>query len=101
MSVTTTQNTVSASVLQVLADYDLHHSGAPEQPGQPAPPNERDDLAISSSNPPGWPTDHRRVPPYRPINCNLDRDVRPGGANFIEAVFIATLLNGVRLNAVC
>jgi len=97
--VTTSTNTTTQSVLHVLADYDLHHSGIPANPSEPAPPNERRDSDTRTSNPPGWDEGHNRVPPYRPINRNLDMELRPGGANVPEAIFIATLLNGVNLNA--
>jgi hypothetical protein len=100
MSVTTSANTVTSSVLHVLTDYDLHHSGSPESEGTPAPPNPRNDLAAETSNPASWPRDHRRVPPFRPIDRTLSIEDRPGGANLIEAMFITTLLNGVRVNAV-
>ena len=98
MSVTTSTTTVSQSVLHVLADYELTHS--PEHPRRPELPNAREDLSAEVSNPATWPEDHRRVPPHRPIDYNLDRDLRPGGLNPIEALFIATMLNGVRVNAV-
>ena len=98
MSVTTSTNTVSGSVLQVLADYDLHHSGDPLNPSTPAPPNPAPTVEVS--NPASWPNDHNRVPPYRPINYNLDMELRPGGANIPDEIFIGTLINGVRLNAV-
>jgi len=100
MSVTTRTNVVSGSALHFLTDYELHHSGDPEKPAAAEDPNFRADLAASSSNPPSWPTDHRAVPPYRPIDRNLDFEQRPAGANLIESIFIATMLNGVRLNAV-
>ncbi len=34
------------------------------------------------------------------VDRNLDREQRPGGMNAAEAVFIFTMLNGVRINAV-
>jgi|ERR1700722_4567211 hypothetical protein len=98
MSVTTSTNTTTQTVLHVLADYDLHHSGDPKNPSEPAPPN--CNTTAGSENPPGWDTEHRRVPPYRPINRNLDVTLRPGGTNIPETIFIATMLNGVHLTAV-
>ena len=98
MSVTTSTNTTTHSVLHVLADYDLHHSGNPQNPSEPEPPNRN--TAPDVENPPNWDREHRRVPPYRPIDRNLDMELRPGGVNVVEAIFIATMLNGVRLTAV-
>lgn len=100
MSVTTSSNVVSQTVLHLLTDYDLHHSGSAEQPESVAPPNPRTDLTAETSNPPGWPTAHRRIPSYRPIDQNLDRDERPGGANAVESIFIITMLSGCLINAV-
>jgi len=34
------------------------------------------------------------------VNRNLDPEQRPGGMNGVEAVFIFTILNGVRIKAV-
>lgn len=98
MPMTTSTNTTTQSVLHVLADYDLHHSGDPQDPAEPEPPNRKATPKVE--NPSGWDTEHRRVPPYRPINRNLDMDMRPGGTNVAEAIFIATMLNGVQLTAV-
>jgi len=101
MSVTTTDTTISPQVLlRTLGDYELHHSGLPAPP-----PNERNDArggeALSNvENPPDWIVDERRVPPYRPINYEINLAERPGGANLVERMFIAILLNGTALNAV-
>jgi hypothetical protein len=95
MSVTTSASTTTQTVLHVLADYNLHHSG---DPSEPAPPN--CNTTADGENPPNWDTDHRRVPPYRPVNRNLDVTLRPGGTSVAETVFIATMLNGVHLTAV-
>ncbi len=101
MSVTTTDNPATSAVLEVLTDYDLHHSGSTEDDTQaPAPaPNIRNEIN-DVPNPTSWPTEHRRVPHYRPINRNLDVEQRPGGLNAPEAVFIFTMLSGCRINSV-
>lgn len=90
MSVTTTTTTSSMSI---LADYEVHHSG-----GEPAsaPAN-----AVSVPQPADWPTDHRRMPAYRPTNRNLDYNERTAGTDNGEFVFIQVMLHGVWLNAVC
>lgn len=118
MSVTTTANPLTGRTLEVLGDYELHHSGsspsqsagprsdrsnstASTQPStQASIPNPRVDTAQETVNPPGWPDDHRRVPAYRPIDRNLDYEQRTAGLNGPEYVFIQSMLTGVRLNAV-
>lgn len=99
MSVTTTANS-TRTILRVLDDYEIHHAAS--DPGSTAPLNARPDLSAAAlqRNPEHWPTQHRAVPPYKPINRNLDMATRPGGANVVERIFIATLLNGCRINAV-
>lgn len=97
MSVTTTANPVTGSVLSVLAEYDLHHSGQAEA-SLPAAPNPRPEPTVR--NPDWWPTDQYRVPDFRPVNTNLDLEERPDGINAIERLFIFTMLNGVGLMAV-
>lgn len=98
MSVTTTANPVSATVLQALTDYDLHHSGAPETPGTPSPPNQQS--TVHAETPENWDREHRRVPPYRPIDRSLLGPERPDGVNGIERTFIYLMLNGVGVVAV-
>lgn len=98
MSVTTT-NPVSSTVLQALTDYDIHHTGDPEHPRTPDPPNPQR-RSSSSENPETWDSDHRRVPPYRPINHELRGPERPNGVNAIEVGFIFTMFLGVRTIAV-
>lgn len=105
MSVTTTDNPITTAISRdVLQDYDIHLTGddnndtaAPpdtdSRPPAPAP-------AAAVSNLPGWPADYRGVPPYRPINMNLDRSQRPWGGNPVGDVFVFTMLHGVWLNAV-
>lgn len=97
MSVTTTANPVTGTVLSLLADYDLHHSGQSEVDA-PAAPNSRPQPQVN--NPEWWPTDHNNIPDFRPVNRNLDLEQRPDGVNPIERLFIFTMLNGVGLNAV-
>jgi hypothetical protein len=89
----------------VPADYDIFTtssptSDTPAQVLQTAHPNNVRIESDSLTNPPSWPTDHRRVPPYRPINRNLDRSARPSGHNFTLFVFINTMLGGCHILAV-
>lgn len=100
MSVTTSAQTISLPVVRrVLQDYDIQH-GVSQSPSNSQ--NSRPDLETAgrTSNPPNWPTRYRDIPPHKPINRDLDREQRPGGLGVIEQLFIATLLNGCRVNAV-
>ncbi|KAE8154445.1 hypothetical protein BDV25DRAFT_147701 [Aspergillus avenaceus] len=92
MSVTATE-TPTRTTMSVLADYELLHSEQQQQS-----PN--DFVSPSVQQPVDWPTNHSRVPAYRPINRNLDQSERPGGGNAMEQIFIATMLHGVWINAV-
>lgn len=101
MSVTTTANPVAQSVLRILADYELTHSGDNESTdGEVKPPNHRSQEAeTSTENPDSWPTEYSGIPPHRPINYNLDHESRPWGSNGVETVFVVMMLNGVGLVA--
>ena len=100
MSVTTTANPVSGAVLQALTDYDLHHSGQPERPRTPEQPNRQATSQQAIENPEDWDNEHRRVPPYRPVDRSLYGPERPGGVNPVEMTFIYVMLHGVGLVAV-
>lgn len=95
MSVTTTTTTQSREVLRLLADYELTHTGE-EDAGTEPPQTHQPEV----SNPSWWPTDYSGVPPYRPINYNLDREQRPWARPGIETAFAFTMLNGVGVVAV-
>ena len=96
MSVTLTDNANTIQLQHVLQDYEIRLTGA--ENGVPAASVPR--AAIRVENPPDWPQNYRRVPPYRPVDTNLDREQRPDGTSPIERVFIFTMLHGVWLNAV-
>jgi hypothetical protein len=99
MSVTTTENPVTYSLAGTLRDYELHRSQPEDEQTEelnehPAPAN------TPSSNPPDWPTDHRRVPPYRPTNTELDHSTRRVYLNNGERAFIQMMFFGLRTNVV-
>lgn len=100
MSVTTTANSVSGTVLQALTDYNLFHSGHVERARTPEQPNRRASLSPVIENPENWDNEHRRVPPYRPVDRSLYGPERPGGVNAIEVTFIYVMLHGVGLVSV-
>ncbi len=94
MSVTTTSTAttnVAAPLRVVLADYELHKSEPPAG-GKPS-----SSLQRPTQNPPDWPQDHRRMPPYRPVNRNLDRSQIMVYNNGGEHAFIQTMFFGIRL----
>ncbi|KAJ5872254.1 uncharacterized protein N7529_004607 [Penicillium soppii] len=86
----TTTTTTTTQTLSVLADYEVHHSGAD---------HESEHEPVTSPQPVEWPTHHRRMPEFRPTNRNLSFEERPGGSNPAEMVFIQVMLHGVWLNA--
>ncbi|RAK97978.1 uncharacterized protein BO80DRAFT_467423 [Aspergillus ibericus CBS 121593] len=95
MSTTTTTTTTHTSTLSILSDYEIHHTGSETQPQPQAPSTS----TPAVSQPVDWPSNYRRVPPYRPANRNLDYDERAAGASPAEYVFIQSMLHGVWLNA--
>ena len=101
MSVTTTSNPVTYASAAVLRDYELTHSSSSDSEpldtslnNHPPPPH------LSQSNPAHWPTDHRRVPEYRPVNAQLDQSERRVYQNSIERAFLITMFTGVYLESV-
>lgn len=99
MSVTTTSNTQTYNIRTVLADYDLHHTPATDPldttlNAHPSP------NPLPQSNPADWPTNERRVPPYRPVNTELDHSQRRVYQNGIERTFITVMFSGVFLESV-
>jgi hypothetical protein len=96
MSVTTTSNPLTYTTASILADYELTHSESHDlslnSHPNPAP--------RSSQNPSDWPTEHRRVPAYRPVNTQLDQSERRVYQNPIERAFIGVMFTGVFLESV-
>ncbi|KAL9114598.1 MAG: hypothetical protein Q9227_001276 [Pyrenula ochraceoflavens] len=92
MSVTTTDNPIATTLRVALADYDVHHSGAEDRTA----PGPNLNVASTVENPSAWPVDHRRIPPYRPVNMELDMEIRPAGLNGLEWGFINVMFTGVR-----
>jgi len=84
-------------ILNLLGDYELHHSdidNAPPVKDEPHHPNPVANI------PADWLHDHRRIPAPRPINYHLDFEQRPAGANPAVARFVYVMLHGVWVNAV-
>ena len=99
MSVTTTDNARVTAVRHLLADYELHHSQPSEADERSAPEPNDQHIPLVDSNPPGWTTDWRRVPDYRPVQNQLD-DQREVYNNEIEHTFIRVMFGGVWMMAV-
>lgn len=100
MSTTITDNPITISSRQTLAEYDIHHTGGDRgMNGMIVPPN-TSNIPESVDNPSSWPRDQYRIPNYRPINRHLIAADRPNGSNGAERVFITLMFTGVSLNAV-
>ncbi|KAH7406222.1 hypothetical protein DE146DRAFT_651088 [Phaeosphaeria sp. MPI-PUGE-AT-0046c] len=95
MSVTTTANPVHYSLETVLTDYHLHHS----EEGLDTSLNAHPAPAASGHNPSSWPTEHRRVPAYRPVNRELDQSERRVYLSGVERVFVGVMFTGVFLES--
>ncbi|EMR84001.1 hypothetical protein ACHAP3_001544 [Botrytis cinerea] len=99
MSTTTTDNPITISSRQTLAEYNIHYTGDDVGiNGTTAPPN-TSNTTQNVENPSFWPRSHNRVPNYRPTNRNLSFAERPNGSNGPEIVFITLMFTGVALNA--
>ncbi|EQB52073.1 hypothetical protein CGCSCA5_v014846 [Colletotrichum siamense] len=98
MSATTTDNPITTTVRQdYLHDYSIRLTGGVEEAyARPS----RDAPLPAVENPPDWYDQHRQVPPYRPINRELDVADRPWGSNRIENGFVFVMLNGCWIQGV-
>ncbi|KAB2573879.1 hypothetical protein BFW01_g3638 [Lasiodiplodia theobromae] len=98
MSVTTTTNQTYYNTVNVLADYELHHSRSSPPTNAPvvAPPNANPNP--SHQNPDDWPTDRRRIPAYRPVQPDLDLSTRRVYLNPAERIFVTVMFMGVWTN---
>ncbi|KAF1352586.1 hypothetical protein BDV97DRAFT_150347 [Delphinella strobiligena] len=97
MSVTVTENRATYSFARTLADYDIHHTAGAEY--EPQELNERPDPRGTGHNPPDWPDDYRHVPPYRPIDHEIDHAYRNTYTNGIEHTFIWNMMRGIQIAA--
>jgi len=88
---------MNTDLQNVLNDYKLHLTGYDDSNSTSEP---HGSSILPTQNPPNWPTDRNRIPPYRPINRSLDPEERPRGSNAAEFVFINIMFTGVFLNAV-
>lgn len=83
----------STELKGVLEDYKIHLTGD-------NPSSKQSEAPTAVTNPPDWPTDHRRVPNYRPVHKNRDVEGRPNGETAFERVFLTIMFTGVVMNAV-
>jgi hypothetical protein len=101
MSVTTTANPTTQTVLHLLADYNLTHSEDHQHSANVESPDfDYDRQAPVAQNPDWWPDNYDGIPRYRPINYGLNREERPWANPGIECAFVYVMLNGVGLIAV-
>ncbi|KAF2812728.1 uncharacterized protein BDZ99DRAFT_440068 [Mytilinidion resinicola] len=97
MSTTTTTDTTRYAAHSYLADYELHHSNHPS--ASDSRPNSHPDAQLAQRNPPQWPSNYRRIPPYRPINRDLDQSQRRVYTTTGERIFLFVMFTGVQVNA--
>jgi len=97
MSVTTTANPTVYNLQSLLADYDLHHTSDHDTSlnPHPAPPGQS-----TRENPSDWPTEHRRIPAYRPVNPDHDQSERRVYQNGVERAFVTVMFTGVFIESV-
>lgn len=103
MSAATLNNPVTTTARQdYLRDYHIRLTGGEDsdRERQPLAPPSAENTRAPADNPPGWYNEHRQVPPYRPVNTELDRKQRPWGSNPVESAFVFTMLHGVWLTSV-
>lgn len=95
VAITSTSTTTTTGSLSILADYEVHHSGVDQT-------DSRTETAPNPSQPADWPSHHRRMPAYRPVNRDLSYAQRPAGNGHpAEYAFIQIMLHGCWINAVC
>ncbi|KAF7891739.1 hypothetical protein EAF00_008041 [Botryotinia globosa] len=99
MSTTVTDNPITISPRQTLAEYDIHHTGDDRGMNDTIVPPNTSNIPENVNNPSSWPRDQYRIPNYRPINRHLIAAERPNGSNGAERVFITLMFTGVSLNA--
>ncbi|KAF7919704.1 uncharacterized protein EAE97_011622 [Botrytis byssoidea] len=99
MSATITDNPITISSRQTLAEYDIHHTGDDRGMNDMIVPPNTSNIPENVNNPSSWPRDQYRIPNYRPINQHLIAAERPNGSNGAERVFITLMFTGVSLNA--
>jgi hypothetical protein len=78
----------------ILEDYKIHLTGDNSSSEQ------AESTPRAATNPPDWPTDHRHVPDYRPVDRNRDVEGRPNGENAFARAFLTIMFTGVVMNAV-
>lgn len=111
MSVTTSTDSLRYAAHNYLADYELHHSDTrvssalkPNSHPDPRlldqPTSLRTDVEVAFRNPKTWPANHRRIPPYRPINKNLDQSQRRVYTSTGERMFLTVMFTGLQANVV-
>lgn len=83
------------------ADYDIYESNVAPSSNSPQQIETRTRTTTTQThNPPGWPDDYRRIPPYRPINRHLDQSQRRVYTSLVEQAFINIMFTGLEINVV-
>ncbi|CAN8095658.1 unnamed protein product [Discula destructiva] len=107
MSATTTDNPVATTLHRAaqpshLQDYNVRLTSDESTSPSPTPSTTtvQASPSVTVSNPPGWDDQHRGVPPYRPINRDLDPIQRPFGGSPVGDAFVFTMFTGVSILSV-
>lgn len=89
----TTTRLEPTTLRDVLQVYTIHQTG--------------EDIATETSNDtrdfvsqPDWPSDRRRIPPYRSTTRTYPLSERPGGVTTFEGVIVVVMFSGVYTVAV-
>jgi len=89
--ISTSEDTTAQNDYQIRLTGGIEEAFARRNEDAPAP---------AAEYPPGWYDQHRQVPPYRPVNRNLDLADRPWGSNGIESTFVYLMMNGCWLQGI-
>ncbi|EXJ74259.1 uncharacterized protein A1O5_02555 [Cladophialophora psammophila CBS 110553] len=84
------------TVRETLRAYDIHHTGSDEtlEPPTEQTQNQPQEGPVSQ---PGsnWPSDWRRIPPYRPSSRSHRVSDRPAGLDRVEGTMVIVMFTGV------
>ncbi|KAH8799726.1 hypothetical protein F5884DRAFT_115620 [Xylogone sp. PMI_703] len=84
------------TIRETLRVYDIHETGHNETIAIHTTRNlNSTELPITLSNPNNWPSDWRRIPPYRASSRTHRVSDRAAGQNSMEAAIVIAMFSGV------